>query len=74
MSLRHVTINGRKVWQARVAHAGLRRSTIRPTRAKAREAEADLLRDLRAQRGQVEAEAAPQHCASSSHATPRTWP
>ena len=32
MSLRAIKVNGRKVWQARVAFQGLRTSTIRPSK------------------------------------------
>jgi integrase len=54
MSIRAIKVNGRKVWQARVAFKGLRKSTIRPTKDAARQAEADLLRALREQAGQAE--------------------
>lgn len=36
MSLRQIRVNGRKVWQARVATKGLRKSTIRATKDEAR--------------------------------------
>jgi integrase len=60
MSLRSIKVNGRKVWQARVAVEGFRKSTIRPTKDEARQAEADLLRELREKAGQeAQAGAAP---------------
>jgi hypothetical protein len=34
MSIRATKVNGRKVWQARVALKGLRTSTIRPSKAR----------------------------------------
>src|SRR5712691_11732552 len=49
MSVRRVKINGRRVWQARTAYKGLRKSTIRDTKEEAREAEAELLRELQGQ-------------------------
>lgn len=54
MSIRPIKVNGRRVWQARVAFKGLRRSTIRPSKDEARQAEADLLTDLRKQAGDAE--------------------
>ena len=51
MSLRSIKVNGRKVRQARVAVLGYRKSTIRPTKDEARQAEADLLRELREKAG-----------------------
>jgi integrase len=53
MSIRAIKVNGRKVWQARVAFKGLRKSSIRPTKEEARQAEADLLADLRKQAGEA---------------------
>jgi integrase len=47
MSVRRRKINGRWVYQARVAVKGQRKSTIRPTREEARDAEAELRRALR---------------------------
>jgi integrase len=49
MSLRQIRVNGRKVWQARVAYHGSRRSTIRESKADARTAEAALLTELKNQ-------------------------
>jgi hypothetical protein len=57
MALRQIRVNGRKVWQARVAFNGARRSTIKPTREEARTAEGDILRALKAEAGQAEREA-----------------
>jgi integrase len=48
MAIKRIRVNGRKVWQARVAYRGLRKSTIRPSKAEARDAEAELLRELNA--------------------------
>jgi integrase len=58
MSIRAVKVNGRKVWQARVAYQGLRKSAIRPTKGEARDAEAALLGELKAKAGEATAEAA----------------
>ena len=49
MSVRQVKVNGRRVWQARVAYHDLRKSALRDSREAARDAEADLLRRLREQ-------------------------
>ena len=54
MAIRHIRLNGRKVWQARVAYRGLRTSTIRPTKQAARDAEAELLQALKVRAGQAE--------------------
>ena len=54
MAARRMKVNGRKVWQARVAYRGLRKSTIRATKEEARDAEAALLQDLKARAGQAE--------------------
>jgi len=48
MAVRGFKLHGRKVWQARVAYKGLRKSAIRETEDEARQAEADLLQELRA--------------------------
>jgi integrase len=58
MSIRLITVNGRKVWQARVAYQGRRKSAIRDSKPAARDAEADLLKALQAERAQTEAEGA----------------
>lgn len=59
MSVRRITVNGRKVWQARVAYGRRRRSTIRDengraleNKTEARQAETRLLRELKAAAGQ----------------------
>ena len=49
MSVRQVKVHGRKCWQARVAYHGLRKSAIRGSKADARDAESDLLRELKGQ-------------------------
>jgi integrase len=56
MAIKKITVNGRRVWQARVALRGLRKSTIRATREEARDAEAELLRELKARVGKAEQE------------------
>ena len=57
MSLRRITVNGRKVWQARVAYRGMRKSTIRPSKEEARDAEAALLQEVKATVGEAEQDA-----------------
>jgi len=57
MAVKRVKVHGRKVWQARVAYKGLRKSTIRETKEQARDAEAGLLQELKAKVGQVAQEA-----------------
>ena len=60
MAIRRITVNGRKVWQARVRFHGLRTSTIRATKDDARQAEAELLQTLKTKRATAaEAAAAP---------------
>ena len=58
MSVKRVRINGRLVWQARVAYRGLRQATIRPTRDAALDAEAALRRDLKIKAGEITSEGA----------------
>jgi integrase len=53
MAVRKIKVNGRWVWQARVAYKGLRKSTIRETKDTARTAEAELLQELKAKVGQA---------------------
>ena len=53
MSVRLLRLGKRKVWQARVAFHGLRRSAVRATKADAREAEAALLQELRRRTGDL---------------------
>lgn len=43
MSRRAVTVHGRKVWRARIAYCGQHMSTLRPSKAEARTAAAELL-------------------------------
>src|SRR3989454_5877149 len=57
MSLRQITVNGRKVWQARVAYRGMRKSTIRPSKEEACDAEAALLQEVKASVGEAEQDA-----------------
>lgn len=54
MSVRHVKIHGRKVWQARVAFRGLRSSRICASKEAARTAESELLQDLKKRAGEAE--------------------
>src|SRR5262245_15652893 len=53
MAIKRITVNGRKVWQVRVAYKGLRKSTLRDSKAAAREAESALLQELKAKAGQA---------------------
>jgi len=53
MAVKKIRVNGRWVWQARVAYKGLRTSTIRGTKDEARTAEAELLQGLKAKIGQA---------------------
>ncbi len=53
MAVKKIKVNGRWVWQARVAYKGLRKSTIRETKDDARTAEAGLLQELKAKVGQA---------------------
>src|SRR6266508_1764566 len=54
MSIRRVKVNGRKMWQARVAYRGLRKSTIRESKEDAKMAEGELRSALQAQAAQAE--------------------
>jgi integrase len=54
MSVRRIKNHGKWIWQARVALRGRRRAAFRASKDEARQAEADLLRELRAE--SVEAE------------------
>ena len=47
MAVRKIKVNGRWVWQARVAYQGLRKSTIREKKDEARTAEGELLQEIR---------------------------
>jgi len=54
MSVRRIKNHGKWVWQARVAYRGRRRAAFRASKDEARQAEADLLRELRAEAAQAE--------------------
>src|SRR5438309_6489421 len=54
MSVRQVKVHGRKVWQARVAYHGLRKSAVRDSKSAARDAEAELRRELQGQHARAE--------------------
>jgi integrase len=54
MSVTRIKNHGTWVWRARVAYRGLRKAAFRPTREAAREAEAELVRELTAQAGAIE--------------------
>lgn len=56
--IREIKVNGRRVWQARVAYKGERKSRLCATWEDARNAKADLLHDLQAAAGQAEQEGA----------------
>jgi len=58
MSVRRIKNHGTWVWQARVAYRGRRKAAFRETREAAREAESDLLRDLKAEATREEQEGA----------------
>jgi integrase len=58
MSLRQIKVNGRKVWQARIAFKHLRKSAIRESREEARQLEGQLLRDLQERVRSAESDAA----------------
>ena len=57
MSIRRVTVNGRKCYQARVAVQGARKSKLCASKDEARQAEADLLTELQAAQTQAAQEA-----------------
>jgi integrase len=57
MAVKKIKVNGRWVWQARVAYRGLRKSTIRASKDEAKTAEAALRTALKEQRGQADQEA-----------------
>src|SRR5688572_2601394 len=48
MSVRRIKNHGTWVWQARVAYKGLRKAAFRATKDEARQAEGELLRELKA--------------------------
>lgn len=56
MSVRRIRNHGKWVWQARVALQGRRRAAFRATKEEARQAESELLRELREDAGREERE------------------
>ncbi len=56
MAVKQIRNHGKKVWLARVAYRGRRRAAFRDSKEAAREAEAELLRALKAEAGQAELE------------------
>jgi hypothetical protein len=54
MSVRRIKNHGTWVWQARVAYRGLRKAAFRPSKEAARDAEAELLQELKQPAGEVE--------------------
>jgi hypothetical protein len=48
VSVRRVKNHGKWVWQARVAYRGLRKAAFRDSKEAARDAEGELLRELKA--------------------------
>ena len=57
MSVRKIKNHGKWVWQARVAYQGLRKAAFRATKEEARDAEAALLGELKAEAAEATAEA-----------------
>ena len=58
MAIRRIKVHSRKVWQARVALRGLRRSRLCESKDQARQAESDLLQELKAEIAQAEEQGA----------------
>jgi hypothetical protein len=54
MSVRRIKNHGKWVYQARVAYRGRRKASFRDSKEAAREAESDLLRELKAKAAQAE--------------------
>ncbi len=54
MSVQRIRNHGAWVWRARVAIGGLRKAAVRPTKAAALDAEAELRRELQAKAGETE--------------------
>jgi hypothetical protein len=54
--IRHIRVNGRRVWQARVAWQGQRRSRLCESYEAARQAKVDLLAELQGEAAKAEAE------------------
>lgn len=55
MSVKRIKNHGKVVWQARVAFKGFRKAAFRPSKDEARQAEAELLRELKARAGEAAA-------------------
>src|SRR5262245_45523458 len=55
--IRHIKVNGRRVWQARVAWQGERRSRLCDSYEAARQAKVDMLADMQQEAAKAEAEA-----------------
>ncbi|MDO8474598.1 MAG: site-specific integrase [Candidatus Rokubacteria bacterium] len=58
MAVKRIRNHGRWTWQARVAYRGIRRAAFRATREEARDAEAEMLGELKASAAQVEQDGA----------------
>lgn len=58
MAVRQIKLRGRKIWQARVQFKGKRASRLCASRDEARQAEADLLREIGAETEREQAEGA----------------
>jgi integrase len=54
MAIRRIKNHGKRVWQARVAYRGLRKAAFRASKDEARQAEADLLQELKAKAEKAE--------------------
>jgi hypothetical protein len=54
MSVRRIKNHGKWIWQARVAYRGLRKAAFRPSKEEAREAESELVRELKQRVGEAE--------------------
>ena len=54
MAVKKIKVNGRWVWQARVAYRGLRKAAFRNSKEEAREAEASLVQELKSRAGEAE--------------------
>lgn len=49
MAIRRIKVRRHKVWQARIAYRGVQKSALRDTREAAKDAEAELLRQIKAE-------------------------
>jgi hypothetical protein len=54
MAIRRIKNHGKWIWQARVAYRGLRKAAFRASKNEARQAEADLLKELKARAEKAE--------------------